>query len=346
MKYDTLGNTDVKVSKICLGTMTWGEQNSEAEAHEQMDYALDRGINFFDTAELYAVPIKPETQGLTEKYIGTWSKKTGNRDKVFLASKIVGPGNGAHWIRPEINFKKETLKEAVDLSLQRMQTDCIDLYQLHTPARKTNFFGRLGYTHDPSDSWDENFMEVLEGIDDLIKAGKIKYWGLSNETPWATMRCIYLADRHNLPRLVSVQNPYNLLNRSYEVGLAEVSIREKAGLLAYSPLAFGLLSGKFHEKKDTPDDRINKYEMMSRYNGEMSWKATAKYLDIAKKYGVSMAQMSLAFINTRPFLTSNIIGATTMEQLKENIDSIDFDFTDEMLQDIEAVHREISNPAP
>lgn len=346
MKYDTLGNTDVKVSKICLGTMTWGEQNSEAEAHEQMDYALDRGINFFDTAELYAVPIKPETQGLTEKYIGTWFKKTGNRDKVFLASKIVGPGNGAHWIRPEVNFKKETLKEAVDLSLQRMQTDCIDLYQLHTPARKTNFFGRLGYTHDPSDSWDENFMEVLEGIDDLIKAGKIKYWGLSNETPWATMRCIYLADRYNLPRLVSVQNPYNLLNRSYEVGLAEVSIRERAGLLAYSPLAFGLLSGKFHEKKDTPDDRINKYDMMSRYNGEMSWKATAKYLDIAKKYGVSMAQMSLAFINTRPFLTSNIIGATTMEQLKENIDSIDFDFTDEMLQDIEAVHREISNPAP
>lgn len=346
MKYELLGNTDLKVSKICLGTMTWGEQNTEKEAHEQMDYALDRGINFFDTAELYAVPIKPETQGLTEQYIGTWFKKSGNRDKVVLASKIVGPGNGAPWIRPEINFSKATLHEAVDLSLKRLQTDCIDLYQLHTPARKTNFFGRLGYTHDFSDPWEENFVEVLEGIDDLIRAGKIKYWGLSNETPWATMRCLYLADRYNLPRLVSVQNPYNLLNRSYEVGLAEVSIREKAGLLAYSPLAFGLLSGKFHEKRDTPDDRINKYKMMSRYNGEMAWKATAKYLEIARRYGVSLSQMALAFINTRPFLTSNIIGATNMHQLKENIDSIDFDFTSDMLQDIETVHKEISNPAP
>lgn len=346
MKYDVLGNTDVKVSKICLGTMTWGEQNSEAEAHEQMDYALDRGINFFDTAELYAVPIQAKTQGLTEKYIGSWFAKTGNRDKVVLASKIVGPGNGAHWIRPEIDFKRETLKEAVELSLKRLQTDYIDLYQLHTPERKTNFFGRLGYTHDPNDPWEENFLEVLRGIDELIKEGKIKYWGLSNETPWATMRCIYLADQYNLPRLVSVQNPYNLLNRSYEVGLAEISIREKTGLLAYSPLAFGLLSGKFHLKKDTPNDRINKFKVMSRYNGDMSWKATAKYLEIAQKYGVSMTQMALAFINTRPFLTSNIIGATSMEQLKEDIDSIDFDFTDAMLQDIEAVHKEISNPAP
>jgi aryl-alcohol dehydrogenase-like predicted oxidoreductase len=346
MKFDVLGNSGVKVSKICLGTMTWGEQNTEEEAHAQMDYALDRGINFFDTAELYAVPIRAKTQGLTEKYLGTWFKKTGNRNKVILASKIVGPGNGADWIRPQINFKKESLKKAVEDSLQRMQTDCIDLYQLHTPERKTNFFGRLGYTHDPYDTWEENFLEVLEGLDMLVQEGKIKYWGLSNETPWATMRCIYLADRHNLPRLVSIQNPYNLLNRSYEVGLAEISIRENAGLLAYSPLAFGLLSGKFHEKRDTPNDRINQFKMMSRYNGEMSWKATAKYLEIAKKYNVSLAQMSLAFINTRPFLTSNIIGATTMQQLKENIDSINFDFTTDMLHDIELVHKEMSNPAP
>ncbi|MCB0685233.1 MAG: NADP(H)-dependent aldo-keto reductase [Saprospiraceae bacterium] len=346
MKYSVLGNTGVKVSKICLGSMTWGEQNSEAEAHSQMDYALERQINFFDTAELYAVPIKPETQGLTEKYIGSWLHKTGNRDKIILASKVVGPGNGAAWVRPEINFKREILKEAVELSLKRLQTDYIDLYQLHTPERKTNFFGRLGYTHDPNDPWEENFAEVLRGIDELVKEGKIKYWGLSNETPWATMRCIYLAEQLNLPRLVSVQNPYNLLNRSYEVGLAEISIRENAGLLAYSPLAFGLLSGKFHEKRDTPNDRINQYKQMSRYNGEMAWKATAKYLEIAKKYGVSATQMALAFINTRPFLTSNIIGATTMEQLKENIDSIDVDLTPEMLADIEAIHKVISNPAP
>ena len=346
MRYDLLGNTDLKVSKICLGTMTWGEQNIEEDAHQQMSYALDRGINFFDTAELYPVPIKAETQGLTEEYMGTWFKKTGNRDKVILASKIVGPGNGATWVRPEINFKKESLKTAVEDSLRRLQTDYIDLYQLHTPERKTNFFGRLGYTHDESDPWEENVLSVLEGIDDLVREGKIKYWGLSNETPWATVRCIYLADKHNLPRLVSVQNPYNLLNRSYEVGLAEISIREKAGLLAYSPLAFGLLSGKFHEGRDTPNDRFNKYKFMSRYSGPLAWKAAARYLDIANKYGVNMAQMSLAFINTRPFLTSNIIGATSMPQLKENIDSIDFSLTVEMVQDIEAVHSEISNPAP
>jgi len=346
MKFDTLGDSGINVSKICLGTMTWGEQNSEKEAHEQMDYALDRGINFFDTAELYSVPIQAKTQGLTEKYIGTWFKKTGNRARVVLASKIVGPGNGATWVRPTIDFSKKSLYQAVESSLQRLQTDCIELYQLHTPERKTNFFGRLGYTHDPDDRWEDNFLDVIEGLVSLKKDGKIRCWGLSNETPWGTMRCLQLAEKHNLPRLVSIQNPYNLLNRSYEVGLAEVSIRENAGLLAYSPLAFGLLSGKFHEKRDTPRDRINRFKVMSRYGGEMSWRATERYLEIAKKYEVSLTQMSLAFINTRPFLTSNIVGATTMEQLKENIDSIDLDLTPEMIGEIESVHREISNPAP
>ncbi len=346
MKYDILGQTGLKVSKICLGTMTWGEQNTEKDAHAQMDYALDQGINFFDTAELYAVPIQPKTQGLTEQYLGTWFKRTGNRHKVILASKIVGPGNGAPWVRPEINFRKETLQSAVDGSLRRMQTDYIDLYQLHTPERKTNFFGRLGYSHDDSDPWVDNFLEVLEGIDNLVKAGKIRYWGLSNETAWAAMRCLHLADKHQLPRLVSIQNPYSLLNRSYEVGLAEVSVRQNAGLLAYSPLAFGLLSGKFHEKRDTPNDRMNKYKQMSRYSGEMAWKATTRYLEIANKYQVSLAQMALGFVNTRSFLTSTIVGATNLDQLKENIDSIHFNLTPQMLQEIEAVHKEISNPAP
>ncbi|MCL4113652.1 UNVERIFIED_CONTAM: hypothetical protein GTU68_025947 [Idotea baltica] len=326
--------------------MTWGEQNSEKEAHEQMNYALERGINFFDTAELYAVPIKAETQGLTEKYIGSWFKKTGKRDQVVLASKIVGPGNGATWVRPEIDFTRKSLYEAVEGSLTRLETDTIDLYQLHTPERKTNFFGRLGYTHQPDHRWEDNFLEVIEGLDSLQNDGKIKFWGLSNETPWGVMRCLQLAEKHGLSRLVSIQNPYNLLNRSYEVGLAEVSIRENMGLLAYSPLAFGLLSGKFHEKRDTPKDRINRFKIMSRYSSDVAWKATAQYLEIANKYGVSMTQMALAFINTRPFLTSNIVGATSLAQLKENIDSIDFDLIPEMIRDIESVHKVVSNPCP
>lgn len=346
MEYSVLGNTDLKVSKICLGTMTFGGQNTETEAHEQLDFAVDQGVNFIDTAELYAVPRSAETQGLTEKYIGTWIQKRGKRDDVILATKIVGPDNAITWIRPNPGFSHHQIREAVDNSLSRLQTDYIDLYQLHWPERKANFFGRLGYDHQPDDSWQENFEEILLIFEDLIKEGKIRYVGLSNETPWGVMRYLQLAETQNLPRIQSVQNPYNLLNRSYEVGLAEISIREEVGCLAYSPLAFGLLSGKYHEKKDLPRDRLNRFKDLSRYSAEVTWKATASYLEVAKKYNASLTQMSLAFVNTRPFVTSNIIGATTMEQLRENIESISFELTKDMVQDINTVHASISNPAP
>ena len=346
MIYETLGRTDLQVSKICLGTMNFGEQNSEEEAHQQLDYALSQGINFIDTAEIYAIPPKADTQGLTEKYIGTWLAKRGRREDVIIATKIVGPGDHITWLRPTLDFSARSIREALEGSLQRLQTDYVDLYQLHWPERKTNFFGRLGYDHQSDDLWKDNFQEILTCLKDLIQEGKIRHVGLSNETPWAVMHTLKLSEVKDLPRIVSVQNPYNLLNRSYEVGLAEVSIREQAGLLAYSPMAFGLLSGKYHEKKDTPRDRINQFERMSRYSSNESWEATSRYLAIAKKYGLSLAKLSLAYVNTRPFVTSNIVGATTMEQLKEDIDSIHVHLSKEMVADIDAVHKSISNPAP
>ncbi len=346
MEYTLLGHTQEKVSKICLGTMTFGEQNTEAEGHEQLDYALDQGINFIDTAEMYSVPGRPETQGSTEKIIGTWIQARKNRDKYFLATKVTGPSPGLKHIRNPLRFTREQIMTAIDGSLARLQTDHVDLYQLHWPERNTNFFGKLGYKHDPDEGWEENFVEVLEVMQDLIKAGKIRYFGVSNETPWGLMRFLYLADRYDMPRPLSIQNPYSLLNRTYEVGLAEVSIREKAGLLAYSPMAFGLLSGKYHEGKAAPDARINQFKQMARYNSDLSYEATGEYLKIAKKHGMSVAQMSLAFVNQQPFVSSNIIGATTMAQLRENIESIHLKLSDEVLQEIEAVHQRIPNPAP
>ncbi|MEO0470702.1 MAG: NADP(H)-dependent aldo-keto reductase [Bacteroidota bacterium] len=346
MEYTTLGKTDIEVSKICLGTMTYGEQNTEAEAHEQLDYAISRGVNFIDTAEMYAVPTKEETFGLTEEYIGSWLQKRGRRDDVVIATKITGPASHLKYIRQPMGFGRPQLREAIEGSLRRMQTDYVDLYQLHWPERRTNYFGQLGYRHSKHDKWDDNLLEVLQGLDELVKEGKIRHFGISNETPWGMMRYIYLAEQHGLPRCASIQNPYNLLNRSFEVGLAEVVIRESAGLLAYSPMAFGMLSGKYHRGPKPESGRISLYKKMSRYSGELAYQATEAYLELADKYELSLAQLALGFVNAQPFLTSNIIGATSMAQLKENIDSVENKLKPTILNEINKIHHRIPNPAP
>lgn len=326
--------------------MTFGEQNSEAEAHEQLDYALDQGINFIDTAELYAVPSTKKNNGLTEEYIGTWLKDRTDRDQIILATKVTGPSANFTYIRPTLDYSKDSIQAAIEGSLRRLQTDYVDLYQLHWPERSTNYFGQLGYQYSESDSWSDNFGGVLETLNGLITSGKIRHYGISNETPWGTMHVIHLAEKMGLPRPVSIQNPYSLLNRTFEVGLAEVAIREQCGLLAYSPMAFGLLSGKYHKKEDKAGDRINKYKRLSRYNNDRAYDATTKYLEIAEAHDMSLAQMSLAFVNDRPFMTSNIIGATSMEQLKENIESAEITLSEEVLKAIEEVHTTQPNPAP
>ena len=346
MRYETITNTDLNVSKICLGTMTYGEQNTEAEGHAQLDLAVERGVNFIDTAELYSSPVKPETQGSTERYIGNWLKQRGKRDDLIIATKIVGDRPFAKHIRPKLGYSKENLDEALDLSLQRLQTDYVDLYQLHWPSRQTNFFGKRGYDHDETDPWEDNFLEILTHLDTIIQSGKVRYFGVSNETPWGLMRYLHLADKHDLPRCVSIQNPYSLLNRTYEVGLAEISMREKVSLLPYSPLGAGMLSGKYHLKTDKPENRLNKYKHVKRYSSEQSWEATQRYLDIAQTNGLTLTQLAMAFVNDRPFVTSNIIGATNLEQLAENIDSIDIQLSAEVLEQIEQVHNVIPNPAP
>lgn len=349
MQYRQLGNTDLEVSLICLGTMTFGEQNSEQEAHEQLDYAIDQGINFIDTAELYAVPSSKQNNGKTEEYIGTWLKNRPDRDKIIIGTKVTGPsqsGGGLKYIRPNLGFSKAAINEAIEGSLRRLQTDYVDLYQLHWPERKTNFFGKLGYVHPENEEWEDNFLEILETLNDLVKQGKIRHFGVSNETPWGVMHFLHLAEKHNLPRPVSIQNPYSLLNRSFEVGLAEVAIREQCGLLAYSPLGFGILSGKYHTKEARSDARLYKFKQMSRYLGEQTHKATGEYLKIAQEYNLSMPQMALAYVNARPFLTSNIIGATSLSQLKENIESHSLQLSKEVLEAIENVHSMYSNPAP
>ncbi len=346
MIYTTLPHTNLKVSKICLGTMTWGRQNTEAEGHEQMDYAVAQGINFFDTAELYPIPAHPDRYALTEKIMGSWFKKTGNRDKIVLASKIAGKAEFTKFIRTT-GFKKESLIEAVNGSLERLQTEHIDLYQLHWPERSTNYFGQRGYTHDLSDFWQDNIHQVLETLRELIREGKIGHVGLSNETPWGAMRFLEESKVHDtLPRMITIQNPYSLLNRLFEVGLSEISIREKLGLLAYSPLGFGVLSGKYLGGAKPANARLTLFPAYGRYSNENALKATQKYQELADKHGVSLTQMALAFVTSRPFLTSTIIGATSMEQLKENIGSIDLNLSDELLKEIEGIHNEIPNPAP
>ena len=344
MKYTKLPYTDIEISKICLGTMTWGRQNTEEEGHNQMDYAFEQGVNFFDTAEIYAVPISEETYGKTEEIIGSWFNKTGNRDKVVLASKIAGPGEHTAYIRTT-GFKREAIIKAVEGSLKRLQTDYLDLYQLHWPERNTNFFGKRGY--DSTDYWEDNIHQVLETFRDLIAEGKIRHIGLSNETSWGVMRFLEESKTHiSLPRIITVQNPYNLLNRTYEVGLAEISMQEKIGLLVYSPLGMGTLSGKYLGDKKPANARLTLFPQFDRYSKENSIIATNKYNDLAQKNGISLAEMSLAFINSRPFVKSNIIGATTIDQLKENINSIDIVLNDAVLKGIETIYNEIPNPAP
>ena len=326
--------------------MTWGKQNTEEEGHEQMNYALDQGINFFDTAELYPVPAHPDRYAHTEIIIGNWFKKTGNRDKIVLGSKIAGKAAFTKFIRTS-GFRKESVIEAVEGSLKRLQTDYMDLYQLHWPERTTNYFGQRGYEHSISDHWKDNIHQVLETLRDLIKQGKIRHIGLSNETPWGTMRFLEESKVHDeLPRAITIQNPYSLLNRLFEVGLSEISMRENIGLLAYSPLGFGVLSGKYLGGKKPENARVTLFPSYGRYSGIKSQEATQQYHDLAKEHNLSLSQMALAFVNTRPFLTSNIIGATTMEQLKENIGSINVKLSEDVLKGIEAIHQLNPDPAP
>lgn len=346
MKFKNLGKTDLKVSLICLGTMTWGDQNNETEAFEQMDYALDQGVNFFDTAELYSVPPKKNTYGSTEKIIGNWFKKTKKRGKVILASKIAGPG--LDWIRGGgLQYSKSSINKALEDSLKRLQTDCIDLYQLHWPERNTNYFGKLDYDHkEPENNWNQ-FEDILNHLQDCIKTGKIKYIGISNETAYGLSKYLEISKLKNLPKVVSVQNPYNLLNRSYEIGLAEISAREQAGLLAYSPLAFGYLSGKYRNGVIPKNSRMALFgPSYQRYTGAKSQEAIEEYFKIAQEAGITLTQLSLAFINSRPFVTSNIIGATNMTQLKEDIESINVNLENTVLEKINSIHKKISNPAP
>ena len=346
MKYTTLPNTTLKVSKICLGTMTWGNQNTEAEAFEQMDYALAQGVNFFDTAELYPVPATPQTYADTERIIGNWFHKTGNREKVVLASKIAGGGDYTKHIRTG-GFTKRNITEAIEGSLQRLQTDYLDLYQLHWPSRGVNCFGVRNYPYETSTKEAENHLEILEVLNSFVKAGTIKAIGLSNETPWGTMKYLQTAAAKNLVRPVTIQNSYSMIHRAYEYGMSEVSLREDIGLLVYSPLAQGVLSGKYLDGKRPEGSRGNLFpRFIARYMGDGSLEAVRRYEAIAAKNGITLTELSLAFINQLPFVTSNIIGATRMDQLKENIGSIHIDLSAETIAAINAVHAEIPNPAP
>ncbi len=344
MEYRRLGRTDLKVSALCLGTMTFGEQNSEAEAHQQLDCALAAGINLIDTAEMYPVPPRAETQGLTERYIGSWLKRRGGRERIVLATKVTGPS--FDYIRDgQLRFDRKNIEAALEASLKRLNTDYIDLYQLHWPERKTNYFGQLGYTHQPDDEWTD-FAETLSVLDEQIRAGKIRHIGLSNETPWGTMSYLQLAQQQGLPRMVSIQNPYSLLNRSFEVGLAEISHREEVGLLAYSPLGFGVLSGKYLRQPWPADGRITLYERFRRYTGEQATAATRAYVELARDHGLEPAQMALAFVTSRSFVTSNIIGATTLAQLRQNIASTAITLSPALLEEIETIHRRYTIPCP
>ncbi len=346
MQQRRLGRTELTVSALCLGTMTYGEQNTEQEAHAQLDRALAAGINFIDTAEIYPVPPQADTQGQTERFVGTWLARRKCRDQVVLATKVAGRGDWLPYLRGgKARLDRANIQAAVDASLARLQTDYIDLYQLHWPDRETNFFGKLGYEH-PADDRSVPLRETLEVLGDLVAAGKVRHVGVSNETPWGLMTLLHLAEREGLPRPVSIQNPYSLLNRTFEVGLAEVAIREQCGLLAYSPLAFGVLSGKYLGGARPPGARLTLYERFSRYSNPQADQATADYVALARKHGLDPAQMALAWVTSRPFVTSTIIGATTMTQLESNLASIDLTLSDELSTAIEAIHIRQPNPSP
>jgi len=345
MEYRPLGNTDLKVSSLCLGTMTWGNQNSAEEGFAQMDLALDRGINFFDTAEMYAVPASAETSGRTEEIIGQWFARTGNRDKVVLATKAAGPGDYVKHIRGGPRLNQDHLERAVETSLKRLQTDVIDVYQLHWPERPTNYFGRLGYKHR-EDQDAVPIAETVAALKKLVDSGKIRHWGLSNETAWGTMAFIREAEKIGLAPPVSIQNPYSLLNRSFEVGLAEVAHRENVGLLAYSPLAFGMLTGKYRGGQWPANARLTLFKHFARYTNDQATDATEAYCRLAEERGVSPTHLALQFVTTRPFVTSNIIGATNLNQLRENLDSVDMAWDKDLEKELEAIHTRFPYPAP
>jgi len=344
MNYRKLGNTDLDVSTICLGTMTWGEQNTQEEAFEQMDYAIDQGVNFWDTAELYAVPPKSETFGYTETIIGNWFEKNKKREKVILATKVAGPAR-KYLRNGENSFVGKNLDQAINDSLRRLKTDYIDLYQLHWPERNVNNFGKLGYTHKEN-NWNE-FEDVLDNLKKYIDIGKIRYVGLSNETPWGVMNYLKLSKDKDLPRMMSIQNPYSLLNRSYEVGLAEISIREKIGCLAYSPLASGYLSGKYRNGNFPKGSRMERdFDFWTRYRKPNVDKVVEEYYKISKKYGLDISQMSIKFCEVQDFMTSVIIGATTMEQLKTDIESVKVKLDEEVIKEINEIQKIYPNPCP
>ena len=343
METRPLGRTGLNVSVICLGTMTFGEQNSEAEAHEQLDYAVDQGLNFIDTAEMYPVPPRAETQGRTEAHVGSWLAKRGRRDDLIIATKVAGPGQ-MDWIRGGPRLDSAQIGAAIDTSLQRLRTDYIDLYQVHWPERSTNYFGKLGYS--ASKHVGVPIDETLTALDKAVTAGKIRHIGVSNETPWGVAEYLRLADTQGLPRIHSIQNPYSLLNRPFEVGLAEFSHREQVGLLAYSPLAFGTLSGKYLNNAQPARARLTLYERFQRYSGDLAERTVSRYVHLAREHGIDPAQMALAWVNSRPFLTSNIIGATTIDQLKTNIASAAIKLPRQVRQQIEEIHASQPNPCP
>ncbi len=345
MQYNNLGNNELSVSEICLGTMTFGEQNTEREAHAQLDLALEYGVNFIDTAEMYAIPPKAETYGRTEEMIGNWLQKTGKREDLIIASKVIGQAEWMPHVRDgKACLNRENIQQAIEGSLQRLQTDYLDLYQVHWPDRQTNFFGKLGYAY-AEESPPTSIEETLVALAELVDAGKVRYIGISNETPWGVMQYLRWSEKLGLPRIVSIQNPYSLLNRSYEVGLAEISHLENIPLLAYSPLGFGVLTGKYLQA--TPkNSRLDLFPSYKRYITENGVAATREYVELALQHGLSPAQMALAFVNSRAFMGANIIGATTLEQLRENIESATLELSAEILESIEDIHQRYSNPCP
>ena len=349
MQFKKLGHTDLLLPEICLGTMTFGEQNTQAEAFAQLNYALERGLYFWDTAEMYPVPPKAETQGATETIIGNWIAQQGQRDQLFLASKIAGPSQGGIHIRNgQTRFIAEEISSAIDASLKRLQTDYIDLYQLHWPQRPTNFFGKLGYGNQEAENTQHvtDLAETLSALHHEVQKGRIRYIGLSNETPWGTMKFLQLAKELGLEKMVSVQNPYNLLNRTYEIGMAEIAQYEGVGLLAYSPLAFGYLTGKFRNGARPENARITRFSRFTRYTNPQSEWATEQYAQLAEQHGLTLTQLALAYVKQQFFVTSTIIGATHLDQLKENIDAFEIDLSEEILTGIEDIHRQQPNPAP
>jgi aryl-alcohol dehydrogenase-like predicted oxidoreductase len=348
MQYKKLGHTNLEVSLIGLGTMTWGQQNNVEEACDQMDYAVSKGINFFDVAEMYPVPPSAKTQGATESCIGEWFSRSGKRADIVLATKVAGRADQVpDWkhMRGGPRLSRDHIRRAIEGSLERLQTDYVDLYQVHWPERGTNYFGQRGYSHNP-DADGIAIEETLDALSDLVAEGLVKHVGVSNETPWGVMEYLRLARERDMAKVVSIQNVYNLLSRQFETGLAEMAIREEAGLLAYSPLAFGVLSGKYIGGKMPAGSRMELFTRFSRYDNPQATAATEAYQAIADKHGYSLTQMSLAFVCQQTFVTSCLIGATTMEQLKENIEAVELSLSDEVMADINAIHNQYPDPAP